>query len=100
MACEGTPALVKLSADKKVISPADGTDDVHVTVKVADAFREADSQCRSGDAHGGVRPWEFPTGKSITFTPERTLTSLTAARPLSSGPIMPEKRSSRHLPRD
>ncbi|MFR1411391.1 MAG: hypothetical protein ACLSUW_03205 [Akkermansia sp.] len=39
-----TPAQVKLSADKKVINPADGTDDVHVTV-VADAA-EADIQCR------------------------------------------------------
>lgn len=51
---EGTPAQVKLSADKKVISPADGTDDVHVTVKVADAARKADIQCRAGDAYGGI----------------------------------------------
>lgn len=66
---EGTPDQVKLSEDKKVISPADGTDDVHVTVRVADASGRplANSVPVTLSVESG--PGEFPTGKSITFTP-------------------------------
>lgn len=66
---EGTPAQVKLSADKKVISPADGTDDVHVTVKVADAAGRQISNAVPVTLTVESGPGEFPTGKSITFTP-------------------------------
>ena len=66
---EGTPAQVKLSADKKVISPADGTDDVHVTVKVADAAGRQISNAVPVTLTVVSGPGEFPTGKSITFTP-------------------------------
>ena len=66
---EGTPAQVKLSADKKVISPADGTDDVHVTVKVADAAGRQISNAVPVTLTVVSAPGEFPTGKSITFTP-------------------------------
>ncbi|WP_455563948.1 discoidin domain-containing protein, partial [Akkermansia massiliensis] len=66
---EGTPAQVKLSADKKAISPADGTDDVHVTVKVADASGRQIANAVPVTLTVESGPGEFPTGKSITFTP-------------------------------
>ena len=66
---EGTPAQVKLSADKKAISPADGTDDVHVTVKVADASGRQIANAVLVTLTVESGPGEFPTGKSITFTP-------------------------------
>ena len=66
---KGTPAQVKLSADKKTISPADGTDDVHVTVKVADASGRQIANAVPVTLTVESGPGEFPTGKSITFTP-------------------------------
>lgn len=69
MAVKGTPAQVKLSADKKTISPADGTDDVHVTVKVADASGRQIANAVPVTLTVESGPGEFPTGKSITFTP-------------------------------
>lgn len=66
---KGTPAQVKLSADKKAISPADGTDDVHVTVKVADASGRQVANAVPVTLTVESGPGEFPTGKSITFTP-------------------------------
>lgn len=66
---QGTPKQVKLSADKKVISPADGTDDVHLMVKVADASGKQLSNAVPVTLSVESGPGEFPTGKSITFTP-------------------------------
>lgn len=66
---KGTPAQLKLSADKKVISPADGTDDVHVMVKVADASGRQLSNSVPVTLAVESGPGEFPTGKSITFEP-------------------------------
>lgn len=60
---------MKLSADKKAISPADGTDDVHVTVKVADASGRQVANAVPVTLTVESGPGEFPTGKSITFTP-------------------------------
>ena len=57
---EGTPAQVKLSADKKVINPADGTDDVHVTVKVADAAGRQISNAVPVTLTVESGPGEFP----------------------------------------
>lgn len=66
---KGIPAQLKLSADKKVISPADGTDDVHLMVKVADASGRHLSNAVPVTLTVESGPGEFPTGKSITFTP-------------------------------
>lgn len=66
---KGTPEQLRLSVDKKVISPADGTDDVHVTVKVADASGRQIANAVPVTLTVESGPGEFPTGKSITFTP-------------------------------
>lgn len=66
---QGTPKGLKISADKKTISPADGTDDVHIMVKVTDASGKhiANEVPITLTVQSG--PGEFPTGKSITFQP-------------------------------
>ena len=66
---KGSPAMVMLSVDKKEISPADGTDDVHVTVKIADASGKQIANAVPVTLTVESGPGEFPTGKSITFTP-------------------------------
>lgn len=66
---KGTPKQLKLSVDKKVISPADGTDDVHIMVKVADASGRQVANAVPVTLAVESGPGEFPTGKSITFTP-------------------------------
>ena len=66
---EGIPHQLKLTADKKMISPADGTDDVHVTVEVEDASGRRLSNAVPVTLSVESGPGEFPTGKSITFVP-------------------------------
>lgn len=66
---EGKPARLELSADKKIISPANGTDDVHLMVEVMDASGKRLSNKVPVTLSVESGPGEFPTGKSITFTP-------------------------------
>lgn len=65
----GAPARLSLVADKTTIDPADGTDDVHLVVRVTDAKGTplANEMAVTLSVLSG--PGEFPTGKSITFVP-------------------------------
>jgi hypothetical protein len=66
----GTPAALKLSADKRTINAADGTDDVHLIVTVLDKDGKETSNCPPVTLAIESGPGEFPTGPSITFTPD------------------------------
>lgn len=65
----GIPARLQLSADRTVIRNTDGTDDAQVIVLVFDAQdrRISNSPLVTLTIESG--PGEFPTGRSITFTP-------------------------------
>ncbi len=65
---EGTPAKLKLFADKTTIQGTNATDDVHLNVMVLDA--EGNHISNSPDVILQIisGPGEFPTGRSITFT--------------------------------
>lgn len=73
---EGTPVKVKLEASKTTIAACDGTDDVQLVVTILDADgKHISNNCPvTLDIVSG--PGEFPTGRSITFTPY-TLTNPT-----------------------
>ncbi|MDI9875066.1 glycoside hydrolase family 2 protein [Flectobacillus rivi] len=64
----GTPAKLKLSADKTVIQQADGTDDVHLLVTVLDAQGRELSNSPEVTLSLVSGPGEFPGGSSITFS--------------------------------
>jgi hypothetical protein len=64
----GTPAQLKLSADKTVIQQADGTDDVHLLVTVLDAQGRALSNSPDVTLTLVSGPGEFPGGSSISFS--------------------------------
>lgn len=65
----GTPTQLGLTADKTTLSAVDGTDDALVTVSLLDASgnRLSNTQAVTLTIESG--PGEFPTGRSITFTP-------------------------------
>ena len=67
---EGIPAKLQLMADKTVISNTCGTDDVHLVVTVTD--KDGKSLNNSPEVTMTLEsgPGEFPTGRSITFSPE------------------------------
>lgn len=65
----GVAARLDLSADKTTIDPADGTDDVHLLVRVTDAEGTPLSNELPVTLSVLSGPGEFPTGKSITFVP-------------------------------
>ncbi len=66
----GTPAKLKLTADKTMIHGTDATDDAQVVVTVADAAGTAISNCVPVTLSIESGPGEFPTGPSITFAPD------------------------------
>ena len=66
----GTPAALKLSADKTILKSADGTDDAQVIVTVVDASGKALSNSPPVTLSIESGPGEFPTGPSITFAPD------------------------------
>jgi len=66
----GMPASLKLEADKVTISPADGTDDVHVVVTVTDRDGKPISNSPPVKLEIISGPGEFPTGPSIDFAPD------------------------------
>lgn len=63
---EGTPAAIKLTADKTVISN-DGTDDAYLLVSILDANGKELSNSPAVKLSIVSGPGEFPTGTSITF---------------------------------
>jgi hypothetical protein len=66
----GIPARLQLSADKTVIRNTDGTDDAQVIVQVFDAQDRRISNSPPVTLTIESGPGEFPTGRSITFTPQ------------------------------
>ncbi len=68
LAVDGTPAKLKLTADKNTITGTNGTDDIFLTVAVQD--KEGKQLSNSPDITLQVvsGPGEFPTGSSITFS--------------------------------
>lgn len=65
---EGTPVAVHISADKRVISNTNGTDDVHLIVTVLDKEGKTISTCPDINMSVESGPGRFPTGKRITFS--------------------------------
>jgi hypothetical protein len=66
----GTPAALKLSADKTTLKSADGTDDAQIIVTVVDADGNALSNSPPVTLTVESGPGEFPTGPAIAFAPD------------------------------
>ena len=66
---QGTPAKLQLSASGKQIASDDGTDDVQIVVTVLDKEGKHISNNVKVNLQIVSGPGEFPTGRSITFTP-------------------------------
>lgn len=66
---KGVPAGLKITTDKTVINSIDGQDDVHLTVGIVDKAGKSLSNEAPITLTIESGPGEFPTGKSITFTP-------------------------------
>ena len=66
----GTPAGLKLTADKTTLKAADGTDDAQIIVTVVDAAGVALSNSPPVTLTVESGPGEFPTGPSISFAPD------------------------------
>lgn len=66
----GTPAALKLTADKTTLQTVDGTDDALIIVTVVDKDGSALSNCPPVTLTVESGPGEFPTGPSITFAPD------------------------------
>jgi len=66
----GTPAALKLSADKTTLKSPDGTDDAQIIVTVVDANGRALSNSPPVTLTIASGPGEFPTGPSIAFAPD------------------------------
>ena len=70
----GEPSSLKLETDKATISPADGTDDVHLVVTVVDSNGKPLSNSPPVKLEIVSGPGEFPTGSSIEFAPDSDIT--------------------------
>ena len=70
----GTPAALKLTADKTTPKSVDGTDDAQLIVTVVD--KDGGTLNNSPPVMLAIAsgPGEFPTGPSITFTPDSDIT--------------------------
>jgi beta-galactosidase len=66
----GTPAGLKLTADKTIIKSVDGTDDAQIVVTIVDSEGKALSNSPPVTLTVESGPGEFPTGASITFDPK------------------------------
>ncbi len=64
---EGTPAALRLAADKTTLASVDGTDDAHLVVTVVDKEGRPLSNCPPVTLAIESGPGEFPTGPSIVF---------------------------------
>lgn len=67
---EGTPAAIRLEADKAQEIKTDGTDDVMLSVTILDAAGKPLSNSPSVELSIVSGPGEFPTGTSIRFDKE------------------------------
>jgi hypothetical protein len=65
----GTPAKLKIEADRLVINSTDGTDDAQITVTVCDRNGKRISNNVPVTLKVVSGPGEFPTGRAITFMP-------------------------------
>jgi len=70
----GTPAALKLTADKTTLKSVDGTDDAQLVVTVVDKDGRALSNSPPVTLAIDSGPGEFPTGPSITFDPDSDIT--------------------------
>jgi hypothetical protein len=66
----GTPAGLKLTADKTTLQSVDGTDDAQIILTVMDKQDKAINNCPPVTLTIESGPGEFPTGPSITFDPQ------------------------------
>jgi hypothetical protein len=66
---KGTPAALKLSADKTVLRSVNGTDDSQIIVTVLGKNGKPVSNCPVVTLAVESGPGQFPTGPSITFAP-------------------------------
>ena len=66
---EGIPAKLSLTASQTTIPSCDGTDDAQLLVKILDADGKHISNSLPVTLTIVSGPGEFPTGRSITFTP-------------------------------
>jgi beta-galactosidase len=73
---EGTPAKLRLQADKSTLKAVDGTDDTHLLVTVLDAEGKELSNNVPVTLELVSGPGEFPTGPSITFEPKSDIAIL------------------------
>ena len=67
---DGTPAALKLSADKTTLKSADGTDDAQIVVTIVDASGKPLSNSPPVTLTIESGPGEFPTGPAIAFAPD------------------------------
>ncbi|HEY8932275.1 MAG TPA: glycoside hydrolase family 2 TIM barrel-domain containing protein [Rariglobus sp.] len=72
----GTPAKLRLEADKTRLASVDGTDDAWVMVTVLDAAGNPLSNAVPVTLELVSGPGEFPTGPSITFEPKSDIAIL------------------------
>jgi len=70
----GTPAALKLTADKTTLKSVDGTDDAQLIVTVVDKEGRALHNAPPVTLAIVSGPGEFPTGPSITFDPNSDIT--------------------------
>jgi hypothetical protein len=70
----GTPAALKLTADKTTLKSVDGMDDAQLVVTVVDKDGRALSNSPPVTLAIDYGPGEFPTGPSITFDPDSDTT--------------------------
>jgi hypothetical protein len=70
----GTPAGLKLTADKTTLKSVDGTDDAQLIVTVLDKDGKAVNNSPPVTLAIASGPGEFPTGPSITFDPDSDIT--------------------------
>jgi beta-galactosidase len=71
---EGVPAALKLTADKTTLKSVNGMDDTQIIVTVVDKDGKAISNCPPVTLTIESGPGEFPTGPSITFSPDSDIT--------------------------
>jgi hypothetical protein len=70
----GTPAGLRLTADKATLQSVDGTDDAQLIVTVVDKHGKALDNSPPVTLAIASGPGEFPTGPSITFDPDSDIT--------------------------
>ena len=78
----GKAARLGLSASQTIIPSCDGTDDAQILVKILDASGKPISNVQPVTLRIVSGPGEFPTGRSITFTPP----TVTNSTEVSSNP--------------